>query len=161
VSGRGYMLRSARGDWRTPPEIVEALHLLWDGPPDLDPCAPVEPPHIGRVNLCVPVHDGLAERWSGTVYVNPPFGDLDDWAAKCASEAKLGAEIVLLLPARTDTRYWHAHVSTAKAICFLRGRLKFVGAPGACPFPTALVYWGPRPWLFHRVFAARGMVVAP
>jgi hypothetical protein len=157
---RGYMLRSARGDWRTPTEIIEALHLMWDGAPDLDPCSPVDPPHIAGTRFTAE-DDGLSQPWTGRVYVNPPFGDLDAWSAKCAAEAKEGAEIVLLLPARTDTRYWHAHVSTAKAICFLRGRLKFVGASASCPFPTALVYWGPRPWLFHRVFAARGMVVSP
>ncbi len=166
IAPRGYMPRAAKSDWRTPGEVVELLHVLWDGPPDLDPCAAPGPAHaIAKVNLAghegSPA-DGLARVWEGRVYVNPPFGELDRWAAKAAFEARdRGAEVVLLLPARTDTRYWHDHVATAQAICFWKGRLRFVGATAPCPFPTAIAYWGPRPWDFHRVFSAKGMVVAP
>jgi DNA N-6-adenine-methyltransferase (Dam) len=159
VSGRGYMLRSARGDWRTPPEIVALVRDVFGGTIDLDPCSPAVPEQmIAATNYS---GGGLDPGWTGRVYVNPPFGALADWTAKAAREARQGAEIVFLLPARTDTAYWHEHVATAQAVCFLRGRLRFVGAPAACPFPTALAYWGPRPWEFHRVFSPRGMVVVP
>jgi site-specific DNA-methyltransferase (adenine-specific) len=81
---------------------------------------------------------------------------------KAVEEHQLhGAEVVVLLPARTDTRYWHEQVAQADAICFWRGRMTFVGAPAAAPFPTALVYFGPRPWDFQRVFTSKGMVVCP
>jgi hypothetical protein len=175
------MLRSARGDWRTPtPVVVDVRSVL--GSIDLDPSASLDArDHFALVNVNpgpfvalddgmrtfhedsprVVAGDGLAEPWTGRVFVNPPFGDLAVWTEKAARAARSGAEIVFLLPARTDTAYWHEHVATAQAVCFLRGRLRFVGAPAACPFPTALAYWGPRPWEFHRVFSARGMVVVP
>jgi hypothetical protein len=165
VSGRGYMLRSARGDWRTPPEIVERVREAFGGRIGTDPCAAPDPlVSFASVSLAGPTGspaDGLAQEWSRTAYVNPPFGDLAAWAAKCEAEAQRGCEVILLLPARTDTRYWHEHVASAALVCFLRGRLKFVGAPGACPFPTALAYWGSRPALFHAAFAPLGMVVVP
>jgi site-specific DNA-methyltransferase (adenine-specific) len=158
------MLRSARVDWRTPPEVVAVVRQAFGGRIDLDPCAPPDPAHtIAKGNLAGPAGspaDGLAAEWHGSVYVNPPFGDLAAWAAKCAAEARGGAEVILLLPARTDTAYWHDHVATASLVCFWRGRLRFVGAPASCPFPVAFAYWGPRPALFHAAFSKFGMVIA-
>lgn len=165
MTGRGYMMRSARGDWRTPPEVVEVVREALGGRIVLDPCAPPDPADIiAKVNLAGPAGshaDGLVGDWRGPVYVNPPFGDLAAWASKCAAEARRGAEVILLLPARTDTAYWHNHVSSASLVCFWRGRLRFVGAPASCPFPTAFAYWGSRPALFHAAFAPHGMIVAP
>lgn len=162
----GYMAQATREDWRTPAEVVELLHVLWDGKPNLDPCAAPDPAHaLAKGNLAGPAGspaDGLERPWSGRVYVNPPFGDLAAWMVKAVEEHELhGAEVVVLLPARTDTRYWHEQVAQADAICFWRGRMTFVGAPAAAPFPTALVYFGPRPWDFQRVFKPKGMVVCP
>lgn len=165
MNPRGYMLRSARGDWRTPTEVVEIVKRALGGRIDLDPCAPPDPAHIiAKVNLAGPAGcgaDGLTREWRGTVYVNPPFGNLKAWAAKCALEASRGAEVILLLPARTDTAYWHNDVSTASLVCLWRGRLTFVGAPASCPFPVAFAYWGPRPELFRAAFRPKGMVFAP
>lgn len=159
---RGYIARAGKNDWRTPPEIVDLLHVTWKGGPDLDPCASPDPAHhLARLNIAPP-KDGLALPWRGRVYVNPPFDALAAWVAKCErAHEDDGAEVVLLMPARTDTRYWQTHVARAAAICFWRGRLRFVGAAASCPFPTALVYWGAKPWCFHRTFRAHGHVVAP
>lgn len=165
LATRAYMAAAGREDWRTPPDVVELVRSLWGGKIGLDPCAPPDPAHvIAKGNMAGPAGspaDGLAARWRGTVYVNPPFSGLADWAAKCSAEGKAGAEVVLLLPARTDTAYWHDHIATAQAVCFWRGRMRFVGAPSSAPFPAALAYWGPRPWDFHRVFSPRGLVVRP
>ncbi len=164
MSRRGYMLRSGRDDWRTPDDILALVREVLGGQPHLDPCAPrdsaIAP--IAAVNFRGPLAndvDGLAAEWKWSAFVNPPFGQLARWAEKAANAASAGVEILFLLPARTDTRYWHEHIATANAIAFLKGRLTFVGAPAPCPFPTALAYWGPRPWDFHRVFSPRGMVV--
>jgi hypothetical protein len=159
---RGYMLRSQRGDWRTPPDVVDVVREALGGAIDLDPCASSTPGAIPLADVNAPeVLDGLSMPWAGRVYVNPPFGELAAWSAKCAEEAKRGAEVILLLPARTDTAYWHDHLGSASLICFWRGRMKFVGAPASCPFPVALAYWGRRPALAHAAFAPRGMVVVP
>jgi hypothetical protein len=69
------------------------------------------------------------------------------------------SEIVFLMPSRTDTKAWHEYVATATAVCFWRGRMKFVGAKDPCPFPIAFPYWGRRLDEFRRVFSKRGMVV--
>lgn len=158
---RGYISRAQRTDWNTPSEIVEPLRLLWDGPPDLDPCSNPSSLVAARREVMLP-EDGLVVPWTGRVYVNPPFDALATWAAACArARREHGAEVVLLTPARVDTRWWHREVPSASAVCFWKGRLRFVGAEASSPFPTALVYWGPRPWDFHRVFATKGMVVHP
>lgn len=147
--------------------MVDLLHVLWDDGPDLDPCASTDAPEhelIGRARNLFggPTDDGLAARWTGRVFVNPPFDALAEWLAKADQEhLSHNAEIVFLLPARTDTSYWHELVSKAAAVCFWRGRMKFQGAASTAPFPTALAYWGARPWEFHKTFAPRGMVVTP
>ena len=159
---RGYMPRSKANDWRTPPEVIALVRTLWHGRIDLDPCASSDPAHHFAAHNLTVEDDGLEEAWEGCAYVNPPFDALDAWAARCAEQGAVrGNEVVLLLPARTDTRYWHEYVTRARAVCFLRGRLRFVGATASCPFPTALAYWGAAPWRFHAVFSPRGWVVAP
>lgn len=162
---RGYIPRAGKSDWRTPPEVVERLHLVWGGPPDLDPCASVEA-SLAKENWTGPAFgglDGLAQPWGErSAYVNPPFDGLAAWSAKCALEHReRRSEVILLLPSRTDTAYWHEHLASAALICLWRGRLKFVGAPAPCPFPVSFAYWGGRPALFHAAFAPKGMVVAP
>ena len=129
----------------------------------MDPCASSDPDDwFAEVNYAAPSQDGIEEAWGGRVFVNPPFADLGAWAEACRrANATRGCEVILLLPARTDTAYWHDHVTTAQAVCLWRGRMRFVGAPAAAPFPTALVYWGAWPWLFQEVFSPRGRVVVP
>jgi hypothetical protein len=81
--------------------------------------------------------NGLAESWSGKkVYCNPPYGPgIGDWLAK-AEEAD-GA--VYLLPARTDTKWFHQYCLQAKEIRFIKGRLKFGDAKNSAPFPSMIV----------------------
>ena len=162
---RGYMQRSQRDDWRTPPEVVSVVREALGGRIGLDPCAPRDPGHIiAKGNLAGPEGspaDGLRQTWRGTVFVNPPFSRLKKWAAKCAAEGAIGAEVILLLAARTDTVAWHEHIASATLVCLWRGRIRFVGAKWEAPFPVAFAYWGRRPALFHAAFAPRGMIVTP
>jgi hypothetical protein len=162
------MAAAGRQDWRTPPEVLDLVRAALRGRIDLDPCASREALGAGgligeqRNIFGPPDASGLEEPWAGRVYVNPPFDGLAEWATKCRREhEEHGAEVILLLPARTDTAYWHEHVSTAKAVCFWRGRMRFVGASASAPFPTALAYWGAWPWAFHEAMRSKGMVVAP
>jgi hypothetical protein len=162
---RGYMLRSGKSDWRTPADAVAVVREAFGGDIDLDPCASPEAELAVQDNLIGPAAggvDGLAVPWGERrVYVNPPFDELAAWAAKCAAEARAGSEVILLLPSRTDTAYWHEHLASASLLCFWKGRLKFVGAPAPCPFPVTFAYWGRSPALFRAAFKARGMVVSP
>lgn len=158
-AGQGYMPRAGRNDWRTPAAVVEVVRLALRGRIDLDPCAGRR--GHGEANIRRP-SCGLEEPWAGRVFVNPPFDELDRWAAKCRREHEgRGAEVILLLPARTDTAYWHEEIASATAVCFWRGRMRFEGAKSSAPFPTALAYWGAWPWEFHAAFASKGRVVRP
>ena len=79
-----------------------------------------------------------------TVFMNPPYGrDIKLWVKKAYMESLNGAKVLCLIPARTDTSYWHDYIfPNAKDINFLRGRLKFeVGgiSKDPAPFPSALI----------------------
>lgn len=89
--------------------------------------------------------DGLAHDWSGeTVFCNPPYGkETKLWVKKCYEESLKGTTVVMLIPARTDTSYWHDFIFGKADVRFLRGRLRFIredGTPGdSAPFPSAVV----------------------
>jgi phage N-6-adenine-methyltransferase len=87
--------------------------------------------------------DGLAQAWFGTVWMNPPYGrEIGKWVEKANIAAGYGATVVCLLPARTDTNWWHDHC-TQHEVRFVRGRLKFGGAIHNAPFPSAVVVMRP------------------
>ncbi|MFH0982634.1 MAG: DNA N-6-adenine-methyltransferase [Planctomycetota bacterium] len=133
--------------WQTPAEVLEVLYEAF-GTFDLDPCSPTTnratAPVEARVHF-TEADDGLSLPWHGTVFVNPPYGrGLRAWVAKAEAEVLCGnaCTVVALIPARTDTRYWHDHVAGSATVFFLRGRLTFGSADAAAPFPSALALWG-------------------
>ncbi|WP_409568134.1 DNA N-6-adenine-methyltransferase [Methylobacterium sp. E-066] len=136
---------SAHHGWETPPELVAALESVF-GRFDLDPCAATADASRARVKARVrlTVHDnGLTLPWRGRIFVNPPYGkQLGTWVAKCAGEASGGAMVVGLVPARTDTRWWHLYIAGAADVFMLRGRLRFGDGAMPAPFPSAVVVWG-------------------
>jgi phage N-6-adenine-methyltransferase len=92
-----------------------------------------------------PVTNGLRQRWTGRCWMNLPYGRaIAAWVQKAFVESGRGAIVVSLLPARTDTAWWHDGVMQAREIRFLRGRLTFVGAPSPAPFPSAIVIFNRR-----------------
>lgn len=136
---------SAHHGWETPPELVAALEGVF-GRFDLDPCAASADASKARVRARVRLtmqDDGLGVAWRGRVFVNPPYGrQLGAWVAKCAGEAAAGALVVGLVPARTDTRWWHQHVAGSADVFMLRGRLRFGDGTMPAPFPSAVAVWG-------------------
>lgn len=89
----------------------------------------------------------------GLIFVNCPYGrELPLWLGKCREEAQLATPIIALVPARTDTSWWHACAEDCDAIALWRGRLTFEGAPASAPFPSCLFYWGDRASSFKRAF---------
>jgi hypothetical protein len=127
--------------WLTPPEIVKAL-----GPFDLDPCAAPEPrPWDTATNHIAVPDDGLAAKWEGRVWLNPPYGSsATAWMKKMAKHDHGTA----LIFARTETECWHKHIwPKADAILFLEGRLFFHRPDGSrakhnAGAPSALVAYG-------------------
>jgi phage N-6-adenine-methyltransferase len=138
---------SGQNGWTTPLWLLDKLYPIF-GTFDLDPCSPTHNRKTAPVKARVyytEADNGLTLPWAGTVFVNPPYGrGLKDWIAKCHHEATCGnvQTIIALIPARTDTSYWHQHVAGRAAILFLRGRLSFGNTGDAAPFPSALVLWG-------------------
>jgi phage N-6-adenine-methyltransferase len=139
--------QSTHHGWHTPRSLLERLYGVF-GTFDLDPCSPFahrrRAPVRARVHF-VPGDDGLTLPWFGTVFVNPPYGRvLRSWVEKAHSEVgkQRAGTVVALLPARTDTRWWHEHVAHQADVFILRGRLAFGAGDQAAPFPSALVLWG-------------------
>ena len=116
---------SASDHWSTPTDTYQALDAEF-GFAD-DPC----PLHSSA--------DGLTRPWLSPAFVNPPYSDIASWMAKAHAEWLLGKSAVLLVPSRTDTRWWHEYAMRASEIRFLRGRLKFGGQKNSAPFPSCLV----------------------
>lgn len=131
--------------WETPRELLAALYGVF-GRFALDPCSPrrKRPPVRARVHF-TSEDDGLSLPWRGVVFVNPPYGrTLGRWIEKARSEVESGhaTTVVALIPARTDTSYWHRHVAKRATVYFLQGRLRFSGSEVGAPFPSSLVIWG-------------------
>ena len=83
--------------------------------------------------------DGLKQSWRGKCWMNPPYGRvIGDWMRKAYESAQAGAMVVCLVPARTDTAWWHDYAAKDQ-VTFIRGRLKFGDGKNSAPFPSALV----------------------
>lgn len=131
---------SATDMWATPQHVFDE----WDGKFgfETDVCAVPENAKCGI--FYTPEMDGLKQDWRGVCWMNPPYGrKIGLWVAKAhESSIKNGATVVCLLPARTDTRWWHDHCQHGE-IFFLRGRLRFGEAKDNAPFPSAVVIFRP------------------
>lgn len=142
------LLSSARQDWETPPALFETLQREFPFVRDIGACARnhLLPDYIGRGE------DALDPdtRWGkpgDVVYCNPPYGrDLGLWAARAVEMAYDGVTVVMLVPARTDTRWWIRLAASADDIRLLPGRLKFrlnKQELHPAPFPSAVVILRP------------------
>jgi site-specific DNA-methyltransferase (adenine-specific) len=131
---------SQTDEWATPPEVFARLDAEFGF--TLDPCA--TPENATCLRYFTRETDGLAQDWSGeVVFMNPPYGRaIGLWIQKAHQEAQRGATVVCLIPARTDTAYWHDYCMRGE-IRFLRGRLKFGEATNSAPFPSAVVIFRP------------------
>lgn len=132
---------SSKSDlWSTPQKFFDNLNeeFLFG----TDVCATSENAKCAR--FFTTQHDGLSQPWEGTCWMNPPYGrTIGRWVQKAFCSAQEGATVVCLLPARTDTAWWHDYVMRGE-IRFLRGRLKFGGQASNAPFPSAVVIFRPK-----------------
>jgi len=89
--------------------------------------------------------NGLTQSWANEiVFVNPPYSENAKWLEKSYNEAKNNmACVIVLIPARTDTRYFHDYIIKANSLTFIKGRLKFGNAKNAAPFPSMIVEFNP------------------
>ncbi len=136
------LLSSKNLEWRTPRGFFETLNREFHFV--LDAAATAENAKCAK--YFTREVDGLAQSWNvgGAVFCNPPYGrEIGKWVKKAHDEAGGGQPIVLLIPARTDTSYFHNYIYRKAEIRFIRGRLAFedengeAGSPA--PFPSMLV----------------------
>jgi site-specific DNA-methyltransferase (adenine-specific) len=135
------VLFSSKNDvWSTPQAFFDTLNEEFQF--TLDACAL---PENAKCRLYfTPQDDGLVQDWGGkTVYCNPPYGrKIAAWVEKCYRESrKENTKVVMLLPARTDTVYFHKYIYRKAEIRFLKGRLKFGDAVNGAPFPSMVVVY--------------------
>lgn len=134
------MFSSKTDQWSTPQDFFDKLNEEFHF--DLDPCAD-EFNHKCDTYYTVE-DDGLQQDWEGhIVFCNPPYGSvIKDWVQKCYEESqKPNTTVVMLIPARTDTKYFHEYIYHKAEIRFIKGRLKFGDSKNAAPFPSMVVIY--------------------
>lgn len=149
--------------WRTPPEVVEALHDF--EPITLDPCSNADSIVGAERSYCPPV-DGLDEhtQWDAThTYVNPPYGNQAEWVKRAVRASWFGESrhVTMLLPFSPETKLWRENIFvTAAVICCWRRRINFLGAKkSGNTLPSGLIYWGPEGKRFARHFRTHGTIL--
>ncbi len=156
MKGEAVLFSKKSDNWATPRDLFERLHLEFDF--DLDAAADASnalaKEWLGPGSDVA--SDALRQPWTSwghkRIFCNPPYSRVGEFVAMAAQAAADGATVVMLLPARTDTRWWHAHVwEEANArprprveTRFLKGRLKFGDSTNSAPFPSVVVVFRPR-----------------
>lgn len=121
--------------WATPQDFFDKLNKEFKF--ELDVCAIEENAKCEK--YFTPEVDGLKQEWNGTVWMNPPYGrSIGTWMKKAYESSLEGATVVCLIPARTDTKWWHEYCMKGE-VRFIKGRLKFSNSKNSAPFPSAVV----------------------
>lgn len=139
------LFSSKSGNWSTPNYLFRSLDEEFCF--TLDPCSDLDNHKCSKFYTIE--DNGLLQDWSGErVFCNPPYSrSLGRWVEKCYWESlKPDTLVVMLIPARTDTRWFHEYIYMKDnvEIRFLRGRLKFGGSDKDAPFPSMIVVFGKR-----------------
>ena len=134
------MMSSTTPEWATPQELFDRLNRQY-GPFTLDPCCTEA--NAKCAERFTVAEDGLEQKWTGRVFMNPPYGRKIGkwiWKAYCATRSGEAEIVVCLVPARTDTAWWHDLCMTGE-VEFIRGRVYFEqeGKSDRAPFPSAIV----------------------
>lgn len=130
------MFSSKTDMWATPQDFFDTLDSEFGF--TLDACAVRE--NAKCAAYYTPQQDGLSQPWHGRVWCNPPYGrEIGRWVKKASETAAGGGFVVMLLPARTDTKWFHDYIYGKSQIRFIKGRLKFGGCQNAAPFPSMVV----------------------
>lgn len=130
------MFSSKTDLWETPKDFFDRLNDEFHF--DLDVCALAENAKCSY--YYTPEDDGLSKPWRGVCWCNPPYGrEIGSWVRRAFLSSVAGATVVMLLPARTDTRWFHDYILGKAEIRFVRGRLKFGGCKNSAPFPSMVV----------------------
>ena len=134
------LFSSKEEKWATPQDFFDKLndefHFTLD--------AAASPDNAKCANYFTEEQDGLAQSWGGhTVWCNPPYCYKTGlWVKKAYEEhQRTGCTVVMLLPSRTDVRWFHDYILGKAEIRFIKGRLKFGGNKNSAPFPSIVVIY--------------------
>lgn len=126
------MFSSKTDMWATPQDLFDKLNDEFHF--ETDVCA--IPENAKCCKYYTPDIDGLKQEWTGNCWCNPPYGrEIGKWVKKAATSK---AMTVMLIPARTDTKWFHDYIYNKAEIRFIKGRLKFGGAQNSAPFPSMI-----------------------
>jgi len=133
----GYMQTWKSTEWETPQELFNELDKEFHF--NLDPCASID--NYKCLEYYTKEDNGLNKEWRGSVFINPPFDEVDRWVEKAFYQLKNCDVIVMLLPARTDTRWFHNFIYGKFEVRFLKGRVKYRlnSKQTPAPFPSMVV----------------------
>jgi site-specific DNA-methyltransferase (adenine-specific) len=131
------LFTSQSDEWATPQDVYDSLDAEFHF--TLDPCA-TDDNHKCEVYYTID-DNGLLQNWGGqTVFCNPPYSRIGEWVEKAYRESrKDNTVVVLLIPSRTDTRYFHNFIYQRAEIRFVRGRIKFGDSKNSAPFPSMVI----------------------
>ena len=133
------MFSSKTDMWETPQDFFDKLNDEFHF--TLDVCA--TPQNAKCARFYTKEQDGLAQKWDGVVWCNPPYcRQTVKWVEKAYNESKRGVTTVMLIPCRTDVSYFHDFILGKAEVRFVRGRLKFGGSKNSAPFPSMVVVFG-------------------
>lgn len=133
---------SNKDDWETPHELFARWNNVYHFTLD----AAASATNTKCAEFYGEEKSGLLHPWKSWTWCNPPYSLNKEFVAKAAAEQALGNYSVLLLPARTDTRWFHQFIYRREGVGveFLKGRLKFSGSKNSAPFPSMIVIFGGR-----------------
>lgn len=121
--------------WETPQEFYDKLNEEFHFTCDV--CAISENAKCDR--YYTPEMDGLKQEWEGVCWMNPPYGkEVGKWVKKAC---KSKCTVVCLLPARTDTKWFHEYINQKAEVRFIKGRLKFGNSRNSAPFPSMIAIY--------------------
>ena len=128
---------SKKQEYETPKKLFDKLNEEFNF--TIDVCADT---HNKKVeNFYSEEDNALTKDWNGVCWMNPPYKDLKIWVEKAYKESLKGAIVVCLIPARTNTNWWHEYCMKGE-IRFIKGRPKFKGCKYGLPQPLAIVIFG-------------------
>jgi phage N-6-adenine-methyltransferase len=137
---RSVHFRSDTDLYSTPQALFDALDQEFGF--TVDVCA--LPDNAKCPTYYSPDQDGLQRVWAGVCWCNLPYGTvIAKWVQKAYEASIAGTTVVCLVPARTDTRWWHTYVLPYAEVRFLQGRQRFSESGNSAPFPSAVVIFRP------------------
>ena len=139
-----YKIINKNDEWETPPEVFEPLNEEFNF--ELDVAATEQNAKCPR--FFTREQDGLKQDWkANAVWCNPPYSQVSKWVKKAYEEVRKGnaKKVVMLVFAKTDTRWFHEYIYHKAEIRFIKGRVKFLlngqKQKHAAPFPSMIVIW--------------------